>query len=90
VLPAFEHEPTLEDALRAALAGARAPREHDAGDQLAERRARRGEGEAAAPRCLVCSAPARRERLADGSHETACTSCGSVLEEPAPPRLRLV
>jgi hypothetical protein len=70
---------TLEDALRHALGSALEPHR------------RRRAGEAPQVRCIVCHAPAERERAIDGLWITACGSCGSVLEEPPDrPQLRLL
>jgi hypothetical protein len=77
---AAQLDETLEDALRAALGSAVEPH-----------RRRRGDGSPQQVTCIVCHEPARRERALDGEWITACTSCGSVLEEPPDrPQLRLL
>jgi hypothetical protein len=77
---AERRDETLEDALREALGSVLDP----------HRRRRPGESPHQV-RCIVCHAPARRERALDGEWITACESCGSVLEEPPDrPQLRLL
>jgi hypothetical protein len=49
------------------------------------RAALRASAQPAAVRCVVCRAPCTRTPLDDGAHIVACTECGSVLEEAAPP-----
>jgi ribosomal protein L37AE/L43A len=77
---AAQLDETLEDALRAALGVAVEPH-----------RRRRADVATQQVRCVVCHEPAQRERALDGEWITACSSCGSVLEEPADrPQLRLL
>jgi hypothetical protein len=77
---AAQLDETLEDALRAALGSAVEPH-----------RRRRADGSPQQVTCIVCREPARRERALDGEWITACTACGSVLEEPPDrPQLRLL
>jgi hypothetical protein len=49
------------------------------------RAALRASAQSPAVHCVVCHATCTRAPADDGAHITACTECGSVLEEAAPP-----